>query len=240
MSAVSSPRFVVTGSKSWDDAATVEVALRATYQRILRERKVAPVLVHGGAQGADTLCARFWSQGGLPMEEYRPNWNTQPDGSWDNRAGFKRNSLMLALDNVVGVIAFHDDWSAGTKDTVVKAVKQGLPVWYFARHNGVMRSPILVTRENLAAVMRPRLDALPAQVEASPDTMGAVADAVAGSVATAAPARKGVMTRTHYDRQQGFSRCGRCGSAASSAGHVVSGGGWVACSAADTEVLADL
>lgn len=212
---VSVRRVVVTGSRSFDDLEVIEWALRQVWSQSVDAHGCVPTLVHGGARGADRAAGRLYREHG-PVEVVLPQW-TDERGRVNRRAGFDRNSQMLALDDVVGVVAFHDNWSAGTEDTVVKAVRLGLPVWYFARHDGVARHPIYLTQENLAAAL-----ARPVFAEA-PDSE-AVAPAAGDDEFPV------VKARSHYDRQQGFSRCGRCGEDTSSAAHVLIGGGWVACS----------
>lgn len=224
-------RLVVAGSRTFTDRDVIRWALAQSYRACVAKGASSVTLVSGEAPGADRLARYEWEQRGLPVQKEFADWDRH-----GKSAGFLRNTRMVSLSAVVGVVAFMQGYTPGTADTVTKAVDRGIPVWLFASRCGVQQAPIVVTRENLSAVMATlKSDPLPEEAEA--DTMGYVAAAVA--TATRTKASMGVKARTFHDRQQGISRCGRCGEDVSSPLHEARGGGWVACSAPDTDLTSE-
>lgn len=73
-------------------------------------------IVSGGARGPDTWAAEIGRDMGFRVVEIRPNWEKYGRG-----AGFHRNTeIVRAADDVV---AFWDQVSNGTFDTIKKAVE---------------------------------------------------------------------------------------------------------------------
>ncbi|ASD50478.1 GTP-binding domain [Acidovorax phage ACP17] len=78
--------------------------------------------VSGGADGPDTMIERYARERGHPdVCVHTPNWNQE---GW--RAGFNRNSDIVA--DCDAVIAFWDERSAGTRDTINKCRRAFVPV----------------------------------------------------------------------------------------------------------------
>jgi hypothetical protein len=111
-------RVLVCGSRSWEDLE----AIKARLDQLPAE---GVTLIHGGAIGADRLAAAYAERQGWDTEEYRPIW--RPDGRYNPKAGFERNSLMLDQEPDL-VIAFQLNGSGGTQDTIDKARSRGIPV----------------------------------------------------------------------------------------------------------------
>lgn len=105
-------RFGVTGGRDYDN---VEVVAQA-----LQHLPAHAVLVHGGATGADTLCARLWTEQGWPVEPHPADWM-----KYGKIAGPIRNQEMVdsGLDLLV---AFPG--GAGTADMVRRAELAGVKV----------------------------------------------------------------------------------------------------------------
>ena len=61
------------------------------------------LIVHGGAQGADSLAGRCAREFGIPTKVYRPDWNRH-----GRAAGYRRNKTMLdaTADSAADIIAF--------------------------------------------------------------------------------------------------------------------------------------
>ena len=84
-------RVLVTGSRDWDDAATLRMALIDAVAD--RPGGTEPVIVHGACpRGADAM-ADTWARDYLIQAEPHP-------ADWDRHgkaAGFRRNAEMVAL-----------------------------------------------------------------------------------------------------------------------------------------------
>lgn len=102
-------RILVTGSRQWADPDAVRSALvdaLGTYATI-----GLPVLVHGGAAGADSLAHEEW----VELERSRPGWLARPEV---HEARFyasprARNQHMVDLGATV-CLAFALGWASGT------------------------------------------------------------------------------------------------------------------------------
>lgn len=210
-------RLVVAGSRTFVDRDVIRWGLAQSYRACVAKGASSVTLVSGEAPGADRLARYEWEQAGLPVQKEFADWDRH-----GKSAGFLRNTRMVGMSDVVGVVAFMRGFTPGTADTIYKALERGIPVWLLASRSGTQQAPIVVTRENVAAVMA-ALKSDPVEEVEDPDRVSVVDDSV-----------QVVKARTHHDRQQGFSRCGHCGSPATDAGHSVLGGGWVACSASVT------
>jgi len=107
-------RVLVCGSRSFDDAELIRQVLNGVFWGTYDPRCV----IHGGAQGADTLAGE-WAQGfgiGSKTQVYPADWERH------GRAAVPiRNRQMLAQANPDLVVAFIDkplEQSKGTADMV--------------------------------------------------------------------------------------------------------------------------
>lgn len=76
---------------------------------------------HGGARGADTLCAQEASRRGIPLVCYPANWQGEGD-----TAGPRRNQRMLDEFKPELVVAFPG--GTGTADMIRRATEAGITV----------------------------------------------------------------------------------------------------------------
>lgn len=107
--------ILVTGDRQWRHRGLIRRELM---------RHMPSKILHGGARGADTIAGQVASALGIAVVEFRAQWNV-----FGRKAGPMRNRAMLAAKPDM-VLAFHDDpaRSRGTKDCVVEARRQGIPV----------------------------------------------------------------------------------------------------------------
>jgi hypothetical protein len=120
-------RIAIIGSRKFKDQEILNA--------VLSEEDIT-FIVSGGAQGADTLGVNYAKKNNIPYKEYLPNWKdlSNPDavikqnqwGQYDALAGMRRNTFIA--EDCEKVIAFIDEESKGTLDTVKKARKLGIPV----------------------------------------------------------------------------------------------------------------
>jgi hypothetical protein len=134
-----SRRFLVTGSRRWDDRETIFAALTEVYGQFCvgdDGRVVRVILVHGASPsvkiegviypGADQL-AQDWAEAlGIRFERYPADWTTL-----GRRAGPRRNQTMVEQEIFV-CVAFPrpplpgHGW--GTEDCVKRALRKKIPV----------------------------------------------------------------------------------------------------------------
>ena len=122
MSGTEAPRrILVTGSRDWDDAQELRLALiSATVSRL-----ESAVIVHGACpSGADALAAEWASDYGVRTEEHPADW----DG-YGKAAGFIRNAEMAGLGADL-CLAFYKQGAGnkGTDHCASQAEKAGIPV----------------------------------------------------------------------------------------------------------------
>lgn len=113
---VSAPRVLICGSRSFG-VSHIEVM-----KPELAALPPSTVVIHGGADGADSWGGAFAKQLGLSVVVFPAQWAKHGRG-----AGFKRNTEMLE-SGVNLVLAFWNGVSRGTADTLSKARRMGIPV----------------------------------------------------------------------------------------------------------------
>lgn len=87
------------------------------------------VIVSGGAAGVDSYAVKAGKYYGLPDPiVHLPKWQ-YPDGSFNNKAGFERNELIVR--DADEVVAFWDGKSKGTGSTIRIAQHANKPVNIF-------------------------------------------------------------------------------------------------------------
>ena len=105
-------RIAIVGSRDYGDMTRVIDFVRSLDK--------LDVVVSGGARGVDTVAARTAQLCGLTVVEYPADW------SLGRHAGFVRNTQIV--ENCDRVVAFWDGVSHGTRDTIMRARKAGIPV----------------------------------------------------------------------------------------------------------------
>ena len=116
-------RIIVAGGRTFQDYDL----LKKTLDEILPMCENAEI-ISGHAKGADTLGEQYAKEHNLPCCIFPAEWKKH-----GTRAGFIRNSQMLeyAFKERPFVVAFWNGNSHGTKDTIDKAIKMGIPCYVF-------------------------------------------------------------------------------------------------------------
>ncbi len=126
-------RVLVTGSRTWDDELTLNVALLHTALQCRDSGDSHLIVVHGACpQGADAMAADWvcWAQGRSPVLEISGEPHPADWHSLGKSAGFRRNSEMVALGADL-CLAFIKDESRGATHCAGLAEKAGIPVRRF-------------------------------------------------------------------------------------------------------------
>lgn len=119
-------KILVCGGRKFCDAAIAFDFLNranAYFNRTLGEG--ITLIIHGAAQGADSLAGQWADANGIHSAAVKALWKL-PDGTTDKRAGIKRNLAMLQL-RPDGVIAFPG--GRGTAHMSRAAMAAGVPVY---------------------------------------------------------------------------------------------------------------
>lgn len=134
-------RILITGSRSWPDPQVLADTLMDAWHDATQNGHQRIVIVHGGADGADTL-ARLWAEGhGLEHEQHDAPWASPcpaacspghrkkraRGGDYCPTAGHRRNQHMVDQGADL-CIAFHHNNSTGTADAIRRATAAGIPV----------------------------------------------------------------------------------------------------------------
>jgi hypothetical protein len=112
-------RILITGSRNWTAKGVIEAA-------IWKYTLVAPVLILGGARGADALAAQIAEEHGWATDVFWADWRNH-----GKAAGPIRNQRMLDHGHPDIVLAFPLPDSVGTWDMVERAKRAGVPVEVF-------------------------------------------------------------------------------------------------------------
>lgn len=113
-------RILVTGSRDWDDEATIAWELGVAVGTQISKTDV--VLISGACPtGADAIAESLFRQYGLAVERHAADW------SLGKRAGFLRNKEMVDSNPDI-CLAFIRNGSKGASMTRDLALKAGIPV----------------------------------------------------------------------------------------------------------------
>ena len=109
-------RIIVCGTRSFDDYELLEETLDKALARINN-----PIIVQGGAKGADQLADQYAFKKRVPMQVFHADWKKH-----GKVAGPIRNGEMVRRAS--RCVAFWDGTSPGTKNMIAKARKRGLKI----------------------------------------------------------------------------------------------------------------
>lgn len=110
-------RIVVTGGRDFTDKAMVNRALAAVHAK-----HGIDLLIQGGANGADLLCAEWAWDRGIPVGTFNADWRTL-----GKRAGPIRNQQMIDEGKPEAAVAFPG--GRGTADMIARLESASIPVW---------------------------------------------------------------------------------------------------------------
>lgn len=118
-------RILITGSRDWTDRAAIASAISDWLTS--RGTSVAgawpfPIVVHGGARGADRLADQVARNWGWTPESHLADWDR-----YGRSAGHRRNAVMVGLGADV-CLAFPLGQSPGTRGCMRRAEAAGIPV----------------------------------------------------------------------------------------------------------------
>lgn len=110
-------RVLICGSRTWEDEEPIK--------RLLSSMSGYTVVIHGAAQGADSIAGRVAKELGFEVLPFPAKWDR-----YGRAAGPIRNTQMLNEGLPDIVYAFHTNIEAskGTADMVRQAKKSGVPV----------------------------------------------------------------------------------------------------------------
>lgn len=117
-------RLLVTGSRTWlnEDKVAFELG-RAVGELSNGGEKVT--VVHGGANGVDSMVHQLAASIGIPVEVHRAEW--RPYGIYNPQAGRYRNQVMVDLGADL-CLAFIKAGSHGASHCAQAAEDAGIPV----------------------------------------------------------------------------------------------------------------
>lgn len=130
-------RILVTGSRDLAEDENMSYFVRSLIATVIGNRGVSPhqvTVVHGGARGADKICAQEAEKLGCLVEEHPAQWDEH-----GRSAGPIRNKKMVDAGADV-VLAFPLGTSSGTRGCMALAKDAGIPV-INATENAVILSP---------------------------------------------------------------------------------------------------
>lgn len=109
-------RLLVSGSRSYMDYYNFHEVMNR-YARNLEKHDVEiKVVIHGCANGVDTMAGAWAAAWGIPVEEYPANWK-----DYGRAAGPIRNRQMLTEGKPDLLIAWLEQGSRGTKNMIDQA-----------------------------------------------------------------------------------------------------------------------
>jgi hypothetical protein len=113
-------RILVTGSREWDDEASIRTALIAAASE--RPEGTDLIIVHGACpRGADAMADTWAKDYGCRVERHPAEWSR-----FGKQAGFIRNTVMVEA-GVDECLAFIKDNSRGATHCAGLAEKAGIP-----------------------------------------------------------------------------------------------------------------
>lgn len=113
-------RLLITGDRNWRNEDIIHAFLKSYL-----ESHPGLVIIHGGADGADSIAGDIAESMGIKTLEFKADWNR-----YGRAAGPIRNQQMLDEGRPDAVVAFHRElrYARGTLDMVKRARQHNLPV----------------------------------------------------------------------------------------------------------------
>ena len=132
------PAFIICGSREFTDWVPVDIIVRGMVSYDERRGDGNIVLVHGAANGADTLAARAGERivGNDRVRAYPADWD-----AFGRKAGPLRNEQMLKEEPTVDIVwAFlnGDNTTTGTKDMINRSIALGKTVYVVRRYGPML------------------------------------------------------------------------------------------------------
>ena len=119
-------RILVTGSRTWDDQATIEKELLRLW--LGQGCRTDLIVVHGDCnRGADRIADLCWRRRGLPVEAHPAQWK-----ALGLAAGRIRNEEMVRAGASI-CLAFIKGDSRGATHCMTRAEQAGIPVRVWRR-----------------------------------------------------------------------------------------------------------
>lgn len=112
-------KVAIVGSRDFNDYSQLHYMI----DRIRLMFKVDG-FVSGGAKGADSLAETYARACKIPIEVFKPDWDTH-----GKAAGMIRNGEIVRAADIV--VAFWDGKSRGTKNTIDRALHEKKPCFVF-------------------------------------------------------------------------------------------------------------
>jgi len=112
---------LVAGSRCFED-----VVLLFDKLDYFLQRQEEVLIVHGGAQGADSIAAQYAEYRGFETKVFLPDWE-----GLGKKAGFVRNKEMIDFTSKYpnkGCVVFWDGESKGTAHTIKLAKEHSIPL----------------------------------------------------------------------------------------------------------------
>lgn len=107
-------KLAIVGSRNFTD-------YKRFSQIIDKVKTQVTLIVSGGARGADTLAERYAKEKAIPYLIFPADWDKH-----GKKAGMLRNQDIV--DNADGMVAFLAPESRGTKDSIKRAERKGIPI----------------------------------------------------------------------------------------------------------------
>ena len=109
-------RIIVSGSRSITDCYAVQKILKDLWENLIDIESI----IHGGAKGVDLFADDWAKANNIPTKSFKPDYEKYVP----RIAPLIRNQDMVNVAD--GLIAIWDGKSAGTLDTIKKAIKKPL------------------------------------------------------------------------------------------------------------------
>lgn len=118
----------IVGSRTFWDPARAQSLVATAVSRIATTHPDATI-VTGGARGVDTWAEEAAARYGLSCRVIRPDWDKH-----GKAAGLIRNTEIIR--QATHVLAFHNGFSRGTRDSIKKSQEAGKPTKVWVENEG--------------------------------------------------------------------------------------------------------